>query len=56
MPGNNDGWWYYMMGQESAKRPNHKISTGAFVIILVCFIVSLVLFGIAIACLVAAFC
>jgi hypothetical protein len=45
-----------MMGQESIKRPNHKVSTGAFVIGLICFVMCLILFGIAIACLVAAFC
>jgi len=56
MASNDNSWWYYMMGQESTKHPNHKVSTGVFAIGLICFIVCLVLFGIAIACLVAVFC
>ncbi len=33
------------MGKDDAKHPNRKISNGAFVIIVICFILSLILFG-----------
>lgn len=38
-------WWYYEMGKDDAKHPNQEISTGAFVVIVICFILSLILFG-----------
>ena len=33
------------MGKDAAKHPKREISNGAFVVIVICFILSLLLFG-----------
>ena len=38
-------WWYYEMSKDSIKHPNCEVSNGAFVVIVICFILSLIFFG-----------
>lgn len=40
-----DPYWLYEMGKNAAKRPNREVSNGAFVVVVICFIISLVLVG-----------
>jgi len=42
-------WWYYEMGKDTTKQPNQKISNGAFAMLMICLVVGLILFGIAVA-------
>lgn len=42
---NNNAWWYYMMGRESVKHSGREVSTGAFVFMLVLFIIGLLVFA-----------
>ncbi len=40
----DDSWdprWYYEMGKDAAKRPNQKISNGAFAILVICLVLVL---------------
>lgn len=37
--------WYYEMGKDAAKRPKQEVNDGAFAVIAICFILSLVLIG-----------
>ncbi len=50
-----DPWWYYEMGKDAAKHPKREISNGAFVVVVICFIISLILTGGVIALLVWSF-
>ncbi len=38
-------WWYYEMGKDAAKHPNQEVSTWAFIVIKICFILSLIIFA-----------
>ncbi len=40
-----DPWWYYEMGKDAAKHPNREVSNGTCAVIVVCFILSLLLFS-----------
>lgn len=40
-----DPYWLYEMGKDATKHPNREVSNGAFAVIVVCFIISLILFG-----------
>lgn len=40
-----DPWRYYEMGKDAAKHPNREVSNGAFIVIVICFILSLLLAG-----------
>lgn len=44
-----DPYWLYEMGKDAAKHPNREVSNGAFAVIVVCFILSLILFGVFVA-------
>lgn len=37
------------MGKDATKHPNQKIGNGAFVVLMICLVVGLILFGIAVA-------
>ncbi len=50
-----DPRWYYELGKDAAKHPNQKVSNGAFAVIVICFIISLILVGGVIALLVWSF-
>lgn len=38
-------WWYYEMSKDAIRQPNQKISNGAFAVIVICAIISLILLG-----------
>lgn len=40
-----DPWWYYEMGKDAAKHPKQEVSNGAFAVVVICFVLSLVLLG-----------
>lgn len=44
-----NSWWLYEMGKDAAKRPNREVSNGAFAVVVVCFVLSLILFGVFVA-------
>lgn len=35
-------WWYYEMSKDGIKHPNCEVSNGALVVIVICFILSLI--------------
>lgn len=45
----DNGWWYYMMGRESAKRSGRKLGAGWMIWMAVLVIVFLVMLGILVA-------
>lgn len=40
-----DPYWLYEMGKDAAKNPKREVSNGAFAVVVICFIVSLILVG-----------
>ena len=40
-----DPYWLYEMGKDAAKNPKREVSNGAFAVVVICFIVSLILLG-----------
>lgn len=38
-------YWLYEMGKDVAKNPKREVSNGAFAVIVICFIISLILVG-----------
>lgn len=40
-----DPYWSYEMGKDAAKHPNREVSNGAFALVAICFIISLILVG-----------
>lgn len=40
-----DPYWLYEMSKDTAKHPKQEISNGAFVVIVICFILALLLLG-----------
>lgn len=40
-----DPYWLYEMGKDAAKNPKREFNNGAFVVIVACFILTLLLFG-----------
>ncbi len=47
MPNNSpfDPCWLYEMGKDTAKNPKREVSNGAFAVVVICFIISLILVG-----------
>ncbi len=40
-----DPYWLYEMGKDAAKHPNREVSNGAFAVVVICFVISLILVG-----------
>lgn len=40
-----DPYWLYEVSKDANKHPNREVSNGAFAVIVVCFIISLILVG-----------
>lgn len=38
-------WWYYEMDKDAAKNPKREVSNGAFAVVVICFVISLILVG-----------
>lgn len=41
----NASWWLYEMGKDAAKNPKREVSNGAFAVVVICFVISLILVG-----------